>query len=77
MHHIVSKHLPRRDLAEAISLEQDAVRHHPEQIVLALNGTGIDHMGALAVSACFGSEAGVGYPVDRGPSATVSEAIGG
>eukprot|EP00903_Cladosiphon_okamuranus_P007639 g7408.t1 len=48
MHHIVSKHLPRRDLAEAISLEQDAVRYHPEQIVSALNGTGIDHMGALA-----------------------------
>ena len=50
MQHIVSKQLPRRELAEAISLEQDAVRYHPEQIVKALNGTGVDHVGALAVS---------------------------
>lgn len=49
----MSKNVPRRDLAKAISVEQDVVRYHPEQIALAVHGTGIDHLGALAVSNIF------------------------
>lgn len=45
---MMSKNVPRRELAEAISVEQDADRYHPEQITLAVEG--VDHLGALAVS---------------------------
>ncbi|CAM9692366.1 unnamed protein product [Scytosiphon promiscuus] len=49
--HMISKHFPRGDLAEAVRLDQDAVRFHPEEIVAALEGSGVDHIGALAVMA--------------------------
>lgn len=47
---MVTKHFERDDLAEAVRLDQDAVRFHPEEIVASLDGSGVDHIGALAVS---------------------------
>ncbi|CAM9400430.1 unnamed protein product, partial [Hapterophycus canaliculatus] len=51
--YMVSKHFSRSDLAEAVRLDQDAVRFHPEEIVASLQGSGADHLGALAVMASY------------------------
>lgn len=45
----MSKDLPEADLVEAARLDQDAVRFHPEEIVASLEGSGVDHIAALAV----------------------------
>lgn len=50
---MVSRHEERADLAEALRLDQDAVRFHPEQIEAALEESGTDHLGAKAVSFFF------------------------
>ncbi|CAN0543525.1 unnamed protein product [Ectocarpus sp. 12 AP-2014] len=47
--YMVSKDLPEADLVEAARLDQDAVRFHPEEIVASLEGSGVDHIAALAV----------------------------
>lgn len=52
---MVSKHLDRVDLAEAARLDQNAVRFHPEEIKEALDGSGTDHLGAMAVSFALSS----------------------
>lgn len=49
----MTEHISRADLAEAARLDQDAVRFHPEEIVASLEGLGVDHLGALAVSFPF------------------------
>lgn len=50
---MVSEGLQRADLAEAARLDQDAVRFHAEDIVAALDGSDVDHLGAKAVSVFF------------------------
>lgn len=47
---MVSKHAATKDVTEATRLDQDAVRFHPEEITASLEGLGVDHLGALAVS---------------------------
>ncbi|CAB1104168.1 GT23 [Ectocarpus sp. CCAP 1310/34] len=51
--HMVSKGLPKADLVEAARLDQDAVRFHPEEIVASLEGSGVDHIAALAAMAKY------------------------
>ncbi|CAN0312629.1 unnamed protein product [Ectocarpus sp. 12 AP-2014] len=51
--YMVSKDLPEADLVEAARLDQDAVRFHPEEIVASLEGSGVDHIAALAAMAKY------------------------
>ncbi|CBJ33653.1 Alpha-(1,6)-fucosyltransferase, family GT23 [Ectocarpus siliculosus] len=51
--YMVSKDLPEAELVEVARLDQDAVRFHPEEIVASLEGSGVDHIAALAAMAKY------------------------
>ena len=46
---MLSRHVSETDREEALRLDQDAVRFHPEKIVDSLRDIDADHFDALAV----------------------------